>query len=69
MEISNQVVPPSVEYCHLTIEPVLPLKVTEPLLLPEQTVAEPAVLPATVVALTVTVVLPDNDWLQVVVVF
>jgi hypothetical protein len=67
--ISVQVVPPSVEDCHFTTEPVLPLKVIEPLLLPLHTVAAPEVEPPTEAAFTVIELLPLKAWLQVLVVF
>ena len=43
------------EDCHLVTAPVLPLKVNVVLLVPLQTVAEPARVPPTEVGLTVTV--------------
>ena len=46
----------SVEYCHLTTFPVLPLRVRVVLLVPEQTVVAPEIEPAMVAASTVTVV-------------
>ena len=44
-----------VEYCHFTILPVCPDNVNVVLLLPEQTVAEPAIEPPTETGSTVTV--------------
>ena len=44
------------ELSHLTIDPVLPLKVSNPLVEPEQIVVPPVTEPPTEVGLTVTVV-------------
>ncbi len=47
--------PPLMEDSHLTTEPVCPLKLSVPLLAPEQTVASDATEPPTETALTVIV--------------
>ena len=44
------------ELSHLTIEPVCPLNVSNPLVELEQMVVPPLTLPATVVGLTITIV-------------
>ena len=45
----------SVDFCHLTTVPVCPERVSVVLLLPEQTVAEPAIVPPAETGSTVTV--------------
>ncbi len=46
-----------VELCHLVILPVLPLRLKVVEFVPEQTVADPAIVPPTLAGLTV----PDTD--------
>ena len=50
----------SVEYCHLIIVPVLPERVSVVVLVPEQTVAEPAMLPPTETGSTVICTTSDS---------
>lgn len=61
LEILFQVLPPSVEYSHLTMPPVSPLKVNVPLFEPLQAVALPEIVPPAVAGLTVTVAVPEYD--------
>ena len=52
------VLPPSVDCCHLIIFPTWPVKVIVPELLPEHTVAAPFVVPPTVAeSMTIVTVL------------
>jgi hypothetical protein len=53
--IEGQVEPPSVEYSHLTTEPVCPLRVRTVLLVPVHTFTPPVTDPPTVAGSTVTV--------------
>ncbi len=46
------------ELCHLVILPVLPLSVNVVEFVPEQIVADPAIVPPTLVGLTVMVAVP-----------
>ena len=54
--MSDQVVPASIDDCHLVIVPVCPESVSKALVLPEQMVVPPATPPPTEVGFTVTVV-------------
>ncbi len=47
-----------VELCHLVTVPVLPLRVNVVECVPEQIVADPAIVPPTLVGLTVMVAVP-----------
>jgi hypothetical protein len=69
LDMLVQVVPPLVEDCHINTDPVWPVNVMFPLLLPEHTVAAPPVVPPTVAGFTVNVAVPLNVWPQPVVVF
>ena len=59
LEISVQVVPPLVEYCHLITVPVWPDKVSIVLFIPMHTIEPPATEPPTLAGITVTVA--DNE--------
>ena len=52
------------EYCHLTTEPVLPLKVSVSALVPVHTVEAPEIVPATLAVLTVTVTTDEYNAAQ-----
>ena len=62
--MSDQVVPASIDDCHLVTVPVCPESVNNALVLPEQMVVPPATLPPTEVGLTVTVVADELAALQ-----
>ena len=53
-EISVQVVPPLVEYCHFVTVPVWPDKVSNVLFAPEQTPPPPVIKPPALAGTTVT---------------
>ena len=58
--ISVQVVPPSIEYCHFKIFPFCPVKLTVPLLVPEQTVELLPTVPPTDDEITVIIAALDS---------